>query len=280
MLRPEDFFDLSGYRYKELFEGIEYVWESLKKKKGFIKETIAPNVSKIIKKGNVLDKTCILYMDELITDGFELQMGDATKGGFRVFRKGEILEGASVLYATAVLTSDDIFIGRGTVVEPGALIKGPAIIGEYTEVRQGAYIRGDVIIGDKCVVGHTTEVKGSIMLNGSKAGHFAYIGDSILGNEVNLGAGTKLANLKIYGSTIRLKIQGKEYETGFRKFGAVIGDYTETGCNTVLNPGVLLGKSILIYPNTSVKKGYYPSESVIKLRQEVEVLIKKDKRTN
>jgi NDP-sugar pyrophosphorylase family protein len=91
-------------------------------------------------------------------------------------------------------------------------------------VRQGAYIRGDCIVGDRCVVGHTTEIKNSVVLNDAKAGHFAYIGDSILGNDVNLGVGTKLANLKIVTSNVSLNINGIKYDTGIRKFGAILGD--------------------------------------------------------
>ena len=100
-------------------------------------------------------------------------------------------------------------------------------------MRQGAYIRGNVLIGEHCVVGHATEIKSSVLLGDSKAGHFAYIGDSILGR-VNLGAGTKLANLKITGSPIVITVAGKEYHTGLKKFGAILGDGVETGCNSVL----------------------------------------------
>jgi len=181
---------------------------------------------------------------------------------------GKIMDGA-------FLIGDDIQIGEGTIVEPGAFIKGPTIIGKNTEVRQGAYVRGSVIVGDECVVGHTTEIKNAIMLNKAKAGHFAYIGDSILGNEVNLGAGTKLANLKFENllSSINIKIEDKIYETGLRKFGGILGDVTETGCNSVVSPGTLLGPKSVVYPNTTVK-GYYPANSIIKSKQNLEVIIK------
>jgi NDP-sugar pyrophosphorylase family protein len=180
-------------------------------------------------------------------------------------RNGEELKGAAVLYAGAILFDEQIYIGEGSVIEPGALIKGPTIIGKNTEIRQGAYIRGDCIISDRCVVGHTTEMKSSIMLNEAKAGHFAYIGDSILGNNVNLGAGTKLANLKMINTQITLKIKGKTYNTGIRKFGAIMGDKVETGCNSVTNPGTLLSKRCMVYPCTSVKSGYYPPGSRISI---------------
>ena len=115
------------------------------------------------------------------------------------------------------------------------------MIGSDTEIRQGAYIRGDCLVGKGCVVGHTTEIKGSIMMDGAKAGHFAYIGDSILGNDVNLGAGTKLANLKMMAGSIVVTADKKRYDTGRRKLGAILGDRTETGCNSVTSPGTLMG---------------------------------------
>ena len=171
-----------------------------------------------------------------------------------------------MIYAGAVLMDDEIQIGKGTVIEPGTLIKGPAIILNNTEVRQGAYLRGNIMVGNKCVVGHTTEMKSAVMLGESKAGHFAYIGDSILG-KVNLGAGTKLANLKIVASPVVLNINGAKYETGLKKFGAILGDGVEIGCNTVTAPGTLLGKSVLVYPNVNAR-GYHPPNTVIKLKQD------------
>ena len=150
------------------------------------------------------------------------------------------------------------------VVEPGALVKGPTLIAGESELRQGAYVRGKCIVGKGCVVGHTTEMKSSVMLDGAKAGHFAYIGDSILGNSTNLGAGTKLANLKIGGASIFVKVGEDKIYTGLRKFGAVIGDCVEIGCNAVTNPGTLLGKKAMVLPVSSVKAGYYPPESLVR----------------
>ena len=155
------------------------------------------------------------------------------------------------------------------------MIKGPTIIGNNTEVRQGAYIRGDCLIGDRCVVGHTTEVKTSIMLNDAKAGHFAYVGDSILGNHVNLGAGTKLANLKIIDVEMKLRIEGEVYKTGLRKLGAILGDHVETGCNSVTSPGTLLGKGSLVYPCLNEPGGYYPKRSIIGIRTKKVLTIRK-----
>ena len=113
------------------------------------------------------------------------------------------------------------------------------------------------------MVGHTTEIKHAVMLDDAKAGHFAYIGDSILGNLTNLGAGTKLANLKIVDTPVSVKVDEKRHDTGLRKFGAVIGDESETGCNSVTNPGTLLGRRCLVYPAVSVRGRYYRDGSVI-----------------
>jgi UDP-N-acetylglucosamine diphosphorylase / glucose-1-phosphate thymidylyltransferase / UDP-N-acetylgalactosamine diphosphorylase / glucosamine-1-phosphate N-acetyltransferase / galactosamine-1-phosphate N-acetyltransferase len=259
MLKQQDFFDLEGNRLKGLFKNTEFVWEGLKNIKEYIKENIAPNVSGLRKGSFFLNKEMVIYNGEVLESGFSIDIREKT-----VIKDGRILKGASIIFSGVSLMDDEIYIGKSTVIEPGALIKGPAIIGDNNEIRQGAYIRGNVIIGDECVVGHNTEMKNAVMLGGSKAGHFAYIGDSILGR-VNLGAGTKLANLKMVDSKIDLLVNGKKYETGLRKFGAIFADGVETGCNSVAMPGSLLSRNVLLYPNTTAR-GYYPPYSIIKLK--------------
>jgi NDP-sugar pyrophosphorylase family protein len=262
MLRPEDFFDLSQTQFKGLFDDTEYVWDALKKIKEYIRGNIEPNVSGIRRGKAFIRKTVVLYGDDIVESEFDISF---KKKKLIIKKDGKILDGASVVYEGAVLMDDEIHIGKGTVIEPGVLIKGPAIIGDNTGLRHGAYLRGNTLVGNDCVVGHTTELKSSVMLGGSKAGHFAYIGDSILG-KVNLGAGTKLANFKIIESDIEINIEGKRYKTGLRKFGAVLADGVETGCNSVTAPGTLLGKDVLLYPNTTARD-YYPPKTVIKLKQ-------------
>jgi hypothetical protein len=276
LVRPADFFDLEDFEHKGLFADVQYVWEALVALKFYVTGRLAPNVADL--SGSMLSRTHVLWNGQIIEKGFEIEHGDATKGKLRVFRKGDELVGASVLYAGAILFDTQISVGEGTVVEPGALIKGPTIIGNHTEIRQGAYVRGNCLIGNGCVVGHTTEVKTSIMLDGAKAGHFAYIGDSILGNDVNLGAGTKLANLKIVDVEMRLKVEGRTYNTGLKKLGAILGDRVETGCNSVTSPGTLLGKASLVYPCVNVPGGFYPSRSVIGIKTK-EVLSIRRRRT-
>ena len=147
-----------------------------------------------------------------------------------------------------LVDKEKIFLAPGAIVEAGAYIRGPCWIGPNTEIRHGAYIRGNVITGNNCVIGHDTEVKNSLFLDGAHAAHFAYVGDSILGNRVNLGAGVKCANFRLDGQNIAVSMDGQRIETGLRKLGALIGDRVQIGCNTVLNPGTLVGKDALCYP--------------------------------
>lgn len=267
MLAADHYFSLEDHPFKGLFAGTDYVWEALPQLKSFIKEFLKPNVQEIRNGQTLVPETVILFEGDVIKSGFVID----AEGKKPVVKKGgTVLEGASIIYGGAYLMDDLIQIGRGVVIEPSALVKGPAVIGDGTEVRHGAYIRGDALIGADCVVGHTTELKSSVMLGGSKAGHFAYIGDSILGR-VNLGAGTKLANLKMIDSPVVLKIAGQVYETGLRKFGAILGDGVETGCNSVTAPGTLLGKNVLLYPNATAR-GYYPGGKIIKVRQNRQVM--------
>jgi UDP-N-acetylglucosamine diphosphorylase / glucose-1-phosphate thymidylyltransferase / UDP-N-acetylgalactosamine diphosphorylase / glucosamine-1-phosphate N-acetyltransferase / galactosamine-1-phosphate N-acetyltransferase len=156
-----------------------------------------------------------------------------------------------------------ISIGEGSIVEPGAYIQGPCLIGKHCVVRHGAYIRGNVLTGDHCVIGHDSEVKQAIFLNRAHAAHFAYVGDSILGNGVNLGAGTKCANFKLDQTPINLHVQGQRIPTQMRKLGAIVGDKTQIGCNTVTNPGTLIGQEVHCYPCLNIE-GFIPSRSLIK----------------
>ncbi|MGD1147416.1 MAG: hypothetical protein ABR961_05665 [Thermoanaerobaculaceae bacterium] len=160
-----------------------------------------------------------------------------------------------------------ISIGEGCRIEPGAVLRGPLIVGNGCEIRTGAYVRGRVVIGKGCVVGAHSEVKTAIFLNGARAPHQNYVGDSILGGDVNLGAGTILSNVKNVGREITFRHQEELISTGLRKFGAVLGDECRTGCNTVLNPGVLMGPGCVTYPGVCLRSGFYPAGTLVKLRQ-------------
>lgn len=144
-----------------------------------------------------------------------------------------------------------VWVAAGAKIEPTASITGPCYLGPGAEVRHGAYLRGNCYVGAGAVVGHASEVKGSVLFDRAKAAHFAYVGDSILGIDANLGAGTKLANLKLGGTEVVFKdLNGFLCHSGLRKLGAILGDRVQTGCNAVLSPGSILGADNLIMPCT------------------------------
>lgn len=174
------------------------------------------------------------------------------------------------------LAGERIAIGPGTRISPCAVIEGPAFIGRDVRIRPGAFIRGGCWIGDGAVVGANTEIKHSILLAGAAAPHLAYVGDSVLGVKVNLGAGTILSNFRHDGRDIDVPPaphgEGPRIATGRRKLGAILGDRVKTGCNSVLHPGVVVGRETQVYPGVMLRAGVYPAGSVVKLRQELEVV--------
>lgn len=235
---PESFFDLTDPVAASLFSGCRTVWEPLHHIKA--------------------------HLDRLVGAGQTVL--------------GEVAEGAW-------LGEAPIHISKGAVVEPGAYIIGPAYIGPGAVVRHGAYVRENVILLAGSLLGHASEAKNSILLENAHAPHFNYVGDSILGARANLGAGTKLSNLAINSAkdpvtgkrpTIRFHYDGEEIDTGLAKLGAILGDDVQTGCNSVLNPGCIVGRGSLIYANLSLRKGYHPANSVLKLRQNTATIPRRD----
>jgi NDP-sugar pyrophosphorylase family protein len=177
------------------------------------------------------------------------------------------------------LVGDRIVICPGARIHPTAVIEGPVYIGRDVEIRPGAYLRGGIWIGDRCIVGANTEIKRAILLPHAKAPHLNYVGDSILGADVNLGAGTILSNFRHDGGTIRIPQNGDRIgdrtgdriNTGRRKLGAILGDGVLTGCNSVLHPGTIVGRGTQIYPGVQLRPGVYPERSIVKLKQELEI---------
>ena len=260
MWAAKDFFDLEGIEHRELFPAGEPVWEALNRLKDYLSSLFdQPWPLKGIR--GLVERPLAIHQGRTL-HGVEISAGGAGEG-VQAHHQGLRLEGAAVVLPGAYLSDDRILLGPGTVVEPGALIKGPTVIGANCEVRQGAYVRGDCLVGSGCIVGHTTEIKASIMLDGARAGHFAYIGDSILGREVNLGAGTKLANLRMLPGPVIIASGKERLNTGRRKLGAVLGDRTESGCNSVTSPGTLMGPRCLVYPGVVVPAGYYPGRTFV-----------------
>ena len=156
-----------------------------------------------------------------------------------------------------------------------ATIIGPVYIGANTQVRPGAFIRGNVITGDNCVLGHASEFKNCLLLDGVQAPHFNYVGDSILGNGAHLGAGVICSNLRLDQGEVTVRLAAKTVKTGLKKFGAVLGDQAEVGCNAVLNPGTLLGPRALVMPCTAFG-GYLPAGTIARPRQAITTLARRD----
>jgi NDP-sugar pyrophosphorylase family protein len=174
------------------------------------------------------------------------------------------------------LVGDRIVIEKGVHLSPGVVLEGPLFLGEDTEVRPGAYVRGGVWVGAGSVVGTNTEIKRSILLPGAKAPHLSYVGDSVLGTGVNLGAGTILSNFRHDGSEIVIPDGERRVRSGRRKLGAILGDGVLTGCNCVLHPGCVVGPGTQIYPGVTLRPGFYPAGHVVKLRQQLEIVARRD----
>lgn len=236
MLHPEDFFQLDDPMVARLFAGCDFVWQALLH--------LSDHVERLVGR-----KQTIL---------------------------GQVAAGAFV--------GPHVYIAEGARVAPGAYVMGPAYIGQGAFVNHGAFVRENVIMMPGSILGHACEAKHSLLLPSACAPHFNYIGDSILGQHTNIGAGTKLSNLTLVSEkdaqtgqrpTIKLVIDGREFDTQLAKFGAVLGDHAQTGCNSVLNPGCLIGRNSLVYANASLRKGYYPPDSIIKLRQTIEIDVRR-----
>lgn len=228
ILKPEHYFDLSSFGHKDIFGGVERVWDILEKMDSYIERWI------------------------------------------EIFKQSERFWRSYTLS----FHRQNIFRGGGTRIFEAVSMEGPVIIGRNCRIGPFTHLRGPVIIGDDCVVGNFTEIKNSILLNGARARHHNYIGDSIVGNNVNLGSGVELANYKLGGGEIFSRIRSDfmrseiKIKTGRDKFGAVIGDRTEIGCNSVLAPGTLVGKDVYIDSLTNVNI-YIPPMSKVKPKEKM-----------
>lgn len=163
---------------------------------------------------------------------------------------------------------DNVWIAKSAKVFPTAFINGPAIIDEEAEVRHCAFIRGNAIVGRGAVVGNSTELKNVILFNEVQVPHYNYVGDSILGYKSHMGAGSITSNVKSDKTLVVAKSEEENIETGLKKFGAMLGDRVEVGCNSVLNPGTVIGRNSNIYP-TSMVRGYVPANSIYKTKTEI-----------
>ena len=163
---------------------------------------------------------------------------------------------------------DNIWIHKSVTIAPTATLNGPLIIDEGTEVRPGAFIRGKAIVGKNCVVGNSTELKNVVLFNTVQVPHYNYVGDSILGTHSHMGAGSITSNVKSDKTLVVVKDGDERIETGLKKFGAMLGDYVEVGCNSVLNPGTMIGRHTNVYPLSCVR-GVIPENSIFKNKDEI-----------
>jgi NDP-sugar pyrophosphorylase family protein len=175
--------------------------------------------------------------------------------------EGEIEDGAFV--------RGKVWLAEGAKIEAGAYVQGPAILGPGTVVRHAAYLRGYVLAGRDCILGHSTECKNAVFMDVASAGHFAYVGDSILGVRVNLGAGTKLANFRVFpGNVTVTNPEGGLIKTGMLKLGAILGDNVQIGCNSVAAPGTIVGAGSVIYSQASIR-GTIPRDTLVSYKPEL-----------
>src|SRR5699024_1369516 len=163
---------------------------------------------------------------------------------------------------------ENIWIVCSAKVAPTASITGPAIIGKEVEIRQGAFIRGNAIVGEGAVVGNSTELKNVVLFNKVQVPHYNYVGDSILGYRAHMGAGSITSNVKSDKTLVVVKGKETKIETGLKKFGAMLGDQVEVGCNSVLNPGTVIGPRSNIYPLSSVR-GVIPADHIFKAQDRI-----------
>ncbi len=183
--------------------------------------------------------------------------------------KDEILKiGASLSPEEYNRIGEDVWIAKSAKIAPTAFINGPAIIGKDAEVRHCAYIRGSAIVGEGVVVGNSTELKNVILFNKVQVPHYNYVGDSILGYKAHMGAGSITSNVKSDKSLVVVNAGELRIETGLKKFGAILGDYVEVGCNSVLNPGTVIGRNANVYP-LSMVRGCVPEASIYKKAGEI-----------
>ncbi len=164
--------------------------------------------------------------------------------------------------------AEQIWVARDALIAPSAALNGPLIIGHDTEVRHCAYLRGNALVGNNCVVGNSTELKNVILMNQVQVPHYNYVGDSVLGFKSHMGAGSITSNVKSDRSLVTVRFDHEKIETGLKKFGAILGDHVEIGCNSVLNPGSIVGRNSQVYP-LSMVRGVVPGNSIYKKAGEV-----------
>ena len=176
----------------------------------------------------------------------------------------------------SAIVDENVYLGNGTVVEPFVYIKGPSIIGSNVTVRKGAYIREFSLVDHNCIIGSSVEIKESIIMSNTHIPHLSYVGNSIIGNGVLLGAGFKGSNEKLSQTHgIKIFISEDEFiQTDFKKFGCVVGDKTRVGCNVVVCPGSVIGREVIVYPSIVIR-GFLPHKTIVKLQNNLNIIVER-----
>lgn len=177
--------------------------------------------------------------------------------------KDFILSFGKTLGAEYSEVSPSVWVHKSAKVAPSAYLGAPCIIGAGTEVRHGAFVRGSALVGENCVVGNSVELKNVILFDGVQVPHYNYVGDSILGHKAHMGAGSITSNVKSDKTLVTIKCGDEKFATNLKKIGAFVGDFAEIGCNSVLNPGTVIGRNSNVYPLSSVR-GVVPPDSILK----------------
>ncbi len=271
VLKPEYYFDLDSFEHRALFEGAAFVWDAVAKlqQKEYVEELARRK----------FEQSEAPVAPEPMAQGgqpIKIAEGAVIRPHVTFSGTGGILldEGAEILPGTVIDAGEHyVYIGPGATVGPHAHLdarKGSIYVGAQAKLRQSCYLRELAVIGAGATVGNSTEVKTSVVGEQAEIPHFNYIGDSLLGFKAHTGAGVKISNLKITPGHIVVKIEGRKYETGLRKLGIIMGDRAQIGCNSVANPGTLLGPRSLVYTTTSIG-GFIPADKIVKLRQTHEI---------
>lgn len=239
-----ELFDLEQTAHARLFSYLEWPWEALDALEAYL--------------------GMLLAEDPLPSESSATQASPKGTQFEGAFISGDVRIGHGVKIHPGARIEGTVHLGSGTVVESGAYIRGPAWIADQCEVRQGAYLRGLVLSGARAVLGHASEFKRCILLEKAQAPHFNYVGDSVLGVGAHLGAGVILSNLRLDKKPVKVSLAESRLDTGLEKFGALIGDHCEVGCNTVLNPGTILGARCRVAPVSNLR-GTWPANSVVSI---------------
>ena len=263
VLKPEYFFDMKLVEYPELFQDVGFVWEVVKR----MQDKAAVDT---ITRSKCESVPHVGTNSANVMGIVEIRVAAESKLGPNVSISGEgglvcIDEGATILPGTMIVSGNNaVYIGRNAKVGPNAHLdatKGSICVGDKATLRQGAYLRELSVIASKATIGNSCEIKCALIGPEAEVPHFNYVGDSVLGYKAHMGAGVKISNLKITPdpkkiNSVKVRHDGEVYDSGMRKFGVILGDKAQMGCNSVANPGTFVGKNVLIYTNSSVV-GFY-----------------------